>query len=246
MEIFVFQFVPIAPCFVAGHHQKEPSPIHLTPAPCIPTNIDEIPFQPPLLQTEQSQVFQPFLIKVRCSRFLIIFVALHWTLFRRSLSFLNRGAQNCMQYFSCGLSSTVEGEDRLPWPAGHTFQGTPGYHWYSWPHEHTAVSYHCCVHAWGCARVSPWDICHASLSAELGNMRAAAAPIGVGQRHPGLQGEPSWAPADKQQESNPQVLEFIKGSSIIISLNPVLLVSGNAGTTESSSGLAGWLLCWTI
>lgn len=91
--------------------------------------------------------------------------------------------------------------------------------------------------------MSPWDICHASLSAELGNMRAAAAPIGVGQRHPGLQGEPSWAPADKQQELNPQVLEFIKGSSIIISLNPVLLVSGNAGTTESSSGLAGWLLC---
>lgn len=44
-------------------------------------------------------------------------------------------------------------------------------------------------------------------------------------------GAPGWAPADKEQESNPQVLEPIKGTSLIASLNIVPQVSGNAGTT---------------
>lgn len=47
-------------------------------------------------------------------------------------------------------------------------------------------------------------------------------------RSPGAAG---WAPADKEQKSNPQVLEPIKGTSLIASLNIVPQVSGNAGTT---------------
>ena len=44
-------------------------------------------------------------------------------------------------------------------------------------------------------------------------------------------GAPGWAPADKEQEPNPQVLEPTKGSSLIASLSIVLQVSGNTGIT---------------
>lgn len=32
MDFLVFQFVPVAPCPIAGHHWKEPGPIVQTPA----------------------------------------------------------------------------------------------------------------------------------------------------------------------------------------------------------------------
>lgn len=60
MELLVYQFVPTDTHFVAGEHQKEPTSIHLTPAPCIPINIDDIPFQLSVLQTESPMSFSLF------------------------------------------------------------------------------------------------------------------------------------------------------------------------------------------
>ena len=50
----------------------------------------------------------------RCSRPLIVFVALCSTLSRPSLSFFNRGAQNWTQYSKCGQTrARVEAENHL-------------------------------------------------------------------------------------------------------------------------------------
>jgi len=63
MELPVFQFVPIALYRVTGHHWKEPGPIHLAPTHQIFIGIDKIPSQSYLLQAEQPQVSQPFLLR---------------------------------------------------------------------------------------------------------------------------------------------------------------------------------------
>jgi len=60
-----------------------------------------------LLQAEMSQVSQPFLIHEMLQA-LMILVALHWTLCRSSLSFVNWGAQNWTQYSRYGLSRTKQ------------------------------------------------------------------------------------------------------------------------------------------
>jgi len=60
-----------------------------------------------LLQAEMSQVSQPFLIHEMLQA-LMILVALHWTLCRSSLSFVNWGAQNWTQNSSYGLSRTKQ------------------------------------------------------------------------------------------------------------------------------------------
>ena len=62
MELPVLQFVPISPCPVAGHHRKEFGPILLTPTLQIFIGIYKGPLQPSLLQAEQAQLPQPFLI----------------------------------------------------------------------------------------------------------------------------------------------------------------------------------------
>jgi len=62
MELPVLQFVPIAPCPVTGHHWKESGPILLTPTLQLFIGISKVPSQPSLLQTEQAQLPQPFLI----------------------------------------------------------------------------------------------------------------------------------------------------------------------------------------
>ena len=61
-ELPLLQFVPIAPCPVAGHHWKESGPILLTPTLKIPISIYEVPSQPSLLQAEQAQLPQPFVV----------------------------------------------------------------------------------------------------------------------------------------------------------------------------------------
>ena len=62
MELPVFQFVLVAPFPVTEHHYKEPGSIHLTSAVRILLSTDKIPLQPSLLQAEQSQASQPFLL----------------------------------------------------------------------------------------------------------------------------------------------------------------------------------------
>ena len=49
-----FQFVPIAPCPVTGHHWKEFGPILLTPTLEIFISIYKVPSQPSLLQGENT------------------------------------------------------------------------------------------------------------------------------------------------------------------------------------------------
>ena len=62
LELPVLQFVPIAPCPVAGHRWKESGPILLTPTLEIFISIYKVPSQPSLLQAKQAQLPQPFLI----------------------------------------------------------------------------------------------------------------------------------------------------------------------------------------
>jgi len=62
MELPVFQFVPIAPCPVAGHHREESGPILVTPTLEIFIGIYKVPSQSSLLQAKQAQFPQPFLI----------------------------------------------------------------------------------------------------------------------------------------------------------------------------------------
>ena len=88
MEIPTVQFLPLAPYPVARHHQKELTSVHLAPAKIF-ISIDKISLQSLLLQAEQFQFAQPFLIRERP---LIIFVALHWTLSRHSQTTLSRSS----------------------------------------------------------------------------------------------------------------------------------------------------------
>jgi len=61
-ELPLLQFVPIAPCPVAGHYWKEPGPILLALTLQIFLGISKVPSQPPLLQAEQGQLPQPLLV----------------------------------------------------------------------------------------------------------------------------------------------------------------------------------------
>ena len=62
LELPLLQFVPVAPCPVAGHHWKESGPVLLTPTLQIFVGIDKVPSQPSLLQAEQAQLPQPLLV----------------------------------------------------------------------------------------------------------------------------------------------------------------------------------------
>ena len=62
VELPVLQFVPVAPCPVAGHLWKESGPILLTPTLEVFLSIYEVASQCSLLQAEQAQLPQPFLI----------------------------------------------------------------------------------------------------------------------------------------------------------------------------------------
>jgi len=62
VELTVFQFLRIAPCSVAVHHQKESNSMDSILTLQLFINSDEIPFQSSLLQAEQTQVSQLFLV----------------------------------------------------------------------------------------------------------------------------------------------------------------------------------------
>ena len=62
LELPRLQFVPVAPCPVAGHHWKESGPVLLTPTLQIFMGISKVPSQPSLLQAEQAQLPQPLLV----------------------------------------------------------------------------------------------------------------------------------------------------------------------------------------
>ena len=62
VELPQLQFVPIAPCPIAGHHWKEFGPVLLTPTLQIFVSIYKVPSQPSLLQAEQAQLPQPLLV----------------------------------------------------------------------------------------------------------------------------------------------------------------------------------------
>ena len=59
----MFQFVPVVPYPITGHHQKDPDPIVLTSTLQIFPRLEKIPSQSSLLQAKLSQVSQPFLIR---------------------------------------------------------------------------------------------------------------------------------------------------------------------------------------
>jgi len=61
-ELPMLQFVPVAPCPVAGHCRRESGPIILTPSLKIFMGIYKILSQPSLLQAKQAQLPQPFLV----------------------------------------------------------------------------------------------------------------------------------------------------------------------------------------
>jgi len=63
MKLPMLQFVPVAPCPVAGHHWKESGPILLTPTLQIFVSIYKVPSQPSLLQAKQAKLPQPFLVE---------------------------------------------------------------------------------------------------------------------------------------------------------------------------------------
>ena len=46
LELLMLQFVPVAPCPVAGHHWKESGPVLLTPTLQIFINISKVPSRP--------------------------------------------------------------------------------------------------------------------------------------------------------------------------------------------------------
>ena len=54
VEFPMFQFVPVAPCPVTGHHWKESGPILLTPTIKIFINISKVPSQASFLQPKQA------------------------------------------------------------------------------------------------------------------------------------------------------------------------------------------------
>jgi len=58
MKLSLLQFVPIAPCPVAGHHWKELGPIPLTPTLQIFMGIYKVPSVSSLLQAKQAQLPQ--------------------------------------------------------------------------------------------------------------------------------------------------------------------------------------------
>jgi len=62
LELPLLQFVPVAPCPVSGHHWKESGPVLLIPTLQIFIGISKVPSQPSLLQAEQAQLPQPFLL----------------------------------------------------------------------------------------------------------------------------------------------------------------------------------------
>jgi len=84
----------IAPCSVAGHCWKK----SLAPS----TWFVKVPAQSSLLQTEQSKVSQPVLIR-KMLQVLVTFVVLCWALSGDLLSFLNWEAHNMTQDSKCGL-----------------------------------------------------------------------------------------------------------------------------------------------
>ena len=53
LELPLLQFVPVAPCPVAGHHWKESGPILLTPTLQIFVGISKVPSQPSLLSAHK-------------------------------------------------------------------------------------------------------------------------------------------------------------------------------------------------
>jgi len=91
LELPRLQFVPVAPCPVAGHHWKESGPVLLTPTRKRFIGISKVPSEPSLLQAEQAQLPQPLLIGEMLQS-LSILLALRWTLSSSSSSFLNWGA----------------------------------------------------------------------------------------------------------------------------------------------------------
>lgn len=96
----VFQFVPTAFGPVSGHHWKEPGSVLIVPSLWVHTG--ESPLS--LLQAEQSQFSQPFLV----GEMLVSFVDLYWTLASTSMSLLYWGGQHWTQYSTCGLTSAEE------------------------------------------------------------------------------------------------------------------------------------------
>ena len=60
MELPMLQFVPVAPCPVAGQHWKASGPILLTRTLKIFVGIYKVPSQASLLQAKQAQLPQPF------------------------------------------------------------------------------------------------------------------------------------------------------------------------------------------
>ena len=103
VELPVFQFLPIVSHSIAAWHWEESAPIYLNLTLEIFANIYQIPSQSSFSWASFPRLFSFSFYGRRC-RPLIIFVDLHRTPSRRSLSFVSWVAQNWAQYSTCGLT----------------------------------------------------------------------------------------------------------------------------------------------
>jgi len=117
--------VPVALCPVAGHHCKESGPVLLTPTLQIFRGISKVPSQPSLLQAKQAQLPQPLLIGE-------MFQSPHHPRsppldsLQQLLIFLELGSPALDTALQMGPhQGSVEGEENLPQPAGHTPPNAP-------------------------------------------------------------------------------------------------------------------------
>lgn len=85
---FLIQFVPIASCAVTGHQREEPDSACFTYSHWAYVHIDQTLLSLCFSRLNNPSSFSLYLY-ARCSSFLIVFIALHWTHSSKCLSLLH-------------------------------------------------------------------------------------------------------------------------------------------------------------
>lgn len=108
--------VSVCPLPVTGHHWEHPGSTLFASSLQIFILTDDFP--PRLLFPRlNSHSFLSLSSSLRCSRFLIIFLALCWTLSSKSVFCFYWKIRNWTQHTRCGLTRSEEGKNHLPSPA---------------------------------------------------------------------------------------------------------------------------------
>ena len=113
----MLQFVSIIPCSCAAHYWRKPGPILMTPILQIFVRVLRSPFS--LLQIEQYQVSQPFLIMEMLQAPIHLCCPLLNSLWTFLVFFWTRSPELDTVLQMRPYQGKVEWEDHLPWPAGH-------------------------------------------------------------------------------------------------------------------------------